>query len=128
MASSSAAYRFTYKAIAAAIARSGVVIGRTGGYPRVELHSFVEGERMDKGGAVRTIACVMESMSATSLEACVTLNEGNLAALEGLNAADTDFRVIGWRPTQLQDLTEATDSKAVLYRQLQSLEIFIQKL
>ena len=124
---SKSAYRFAYKALKAALTRTGVVIGRTSGYPRVELHSFTEGEGLDKGGAVRTVACIVESMSATSLDAAVTLNEGNLAALASLAAEDNDFRICGWRPTQLQDLTEATDTKAVLYRQLQNIEIFIQQ-
>lgn len=122
------AYRTIYKALKAALSREGVTIGRTSGYPRVECHSFAEGETLDKGGSLRVVSCVVESMSATSLDAAVTMNEGNLAALAGLASTDTAWRILGWRATQLQDITEATDTKAVLYRILQSIDITIQKI
>ena len=121
------AYKFIYKALRDALVRTGVPVGGTASYPRVELHSFIESQALDKEGRVRVISCTMESMSDTSLEDCVYLNEINLERLENITTVGADFTIIGIIPNQLQDLSETTDTKNILYRQLQSLDITIEQ-
>lgn len=122
------AYKFIYGSLVAALQRTGVKVGTTAGYPRVELHSFIENQPLDKEGKVRQISCVMESMSDTSLEDAIYLNEINLEKVMPLETENTQFRILGVLPTQLQDLTETLETKAILYRQLQSLDITIEQL
>lgn len=122
------AYKFIYGSLVAALQRQGVKVGTTAGYPRVELHSFIENQSLDKEGKVRQISCVMESISDTSLEDAIYLNEINLEKVMPLETENTQFRILGVLPTQLQDLTETLETKAILYRQLQSLDITIEQL
>ena len=122
------AYKFIYKALRDALVRTGVVVGETASSARVELHSFIESQALDKTGKVRQVSCVMESMSNVSLEDSVYLNEINLQRIQGLSTQDTDFRIVGIIPNQLQDLTEASDSERIIYRQLQSLDITIEQI
>lgn len=122
-------YKFIYKALKTALERQGVPVGGTSKIPRVELHSFIESQALDKEGRVRQISCVMESMSNVSLEDSEYLNAVNLEKLAAIgNIDDNNFSLLGIIPNQLQDLTEASDSDSIIYRQLQSLDITIEQL
>ena len=125
---SASAYKAIYSAIVSKLTRTGVSVGRTAGYPRVEVHSITENERMDKGGSVRVLSLTVESMTTSSLVAADTLNTGNLTLLATLNgtAAGTAWRIIGILPTQLQDLTETSDTQRIIYRLLQGLDIYVE--
>lgn len=125
---SASAYKAIYSAIVSKLTRTGVSVGRTAGYPRIEVHSITENERMDKGGSVRVLSLTVESMTTSSLVAADTLNTGNLTLLATLNGtvAGTAWRIIGILPTQLQDLTETSDTKRIIYRLLQGLDIYVE--
>ena len=82
---------------------------------------------MDKGGSVRVLALTVESMTTSSLVAADTLNEGNLALLDTMNGTRAGaFRIVGIVPTQLQDLTETSDTQRIIYRLLQGLDIYVE--
>lgn len=125
-------YKSSYQNIAAALhaalAREGVNVGGTAGYPRVECHSFIENTPQDKEGSVRVLTCTVESMSTVSPEDAAEMNAGNLERLGSFTYEDTDFKVIGLVPTQLQDLTETSDPQKILHRVLQTIDIYVQQL
>lgn len=116
-----------YKAIRARLTRKGVAVGETAGYPRVEVHSFTENAPTDKDGRVRVVSCVVESMSVTSYGHSVSMNEENLARLLAgdWHVLGNTFEVLGVVPDQLTELTENLDTKEILYRQLQRVNITI---
>lgn len=114
-------------ALVTRLQRSGVSVGRTAGYPRVEVHSYVEGERLDKDGRLRSVTCTVESMSKRSKEEAGEMNEENLRLL-----TETDIEVEGWTclgvvPGNLQDIDEVSDPQKVLYRLLQEVTIYMEK-
>ena len=121
------AYGDVYSALKARLDRPGVRVGGTAGYPRVEIHSIREGERQDKDGALRTVTLTVESVSKSSLGEAVAMNDDNLRLL-----TETELEIDGWDclgvvPTQLQDLSETSDSAKILYRILQELNVFLEK-
>ena len=135
------AYKPIAQALAAALTRQGYPVGGTTAYPRVELHTFIENTPTDKGGAVRVLSCIVESMSSRSAEQAACMNAYNLDVLgrfryEGDFSNDFSedfclnrpFRVIGVVPTQLTELTETSDPQMFLYRVLQNIDIYIQQL
>ena len=121
-------YKPIRAALVSALTREGVHVGGTAGYPRVEPHSFIENTPQDKGDAVRVLNCVVESISATSSTEAAQINEANVALLGAFNYADTEFRVFAVVPTQLQNLTETSDPQKILYRVLQTVDIYVQQL
>lgn len=121
------AYGDVYSALKARLDRPGVRVGGTAGYPRVEIHSIREGERQDKDGALRVVTLTVESISKSSLGEAVAMNDGNLRLL-----TETEIEIDGWDclgvvPTQLQDLSETSDSAKIIYRILQELNVFLEK-
>ena len=125
-------YKSSYKTIAAALrtalTRQGVFVGGTAGYPRVQLHSFVENTPQDKGDAVRVLSCVVETNSTKSAVDAATINDTNVQLLGSFSYTGTDFRAFGVVPTQLQEFTETSDPQQILYRVLQSIDIYVQQL
>jgi len=137
----SSSYKPIASALAAALAREGYPVGGTATYPRVELHTFIENATTDKGGAVRVLSCIVESMSNKSAEQAATMNAYNLSVLGRFTyegdfsedfsedfQLDRPFRVVGVVPTQLTELTETSDPQMFLYRVLQSIDIYVQQL
>lgn len=123
------AYRPMYSAFLDRLAREGINTGGTAGYPRVEVHSIREGERLDKEGQLRQLTFTVESISDRSLSEAVAMNDENLELLTGQDLQLDDHWVcIGIVPTQLQDLTETTDTKKILYRILQEMTAYTTKL
>ena len=116
-----------YKALRQRLIRKGVAVGETAGYPRIELHSFIENAPTDKDGQVRSVSLVVESMSAQSYGHAVTMNEENLERLlaDGWHVLGKGFTILGVVPDQLTELTETLETKDILYRQLQRLTITI---
>lgn len=118
-----------YKGMVGRLTRKGVKVGGTASYPRVEVHSVTENEAQDKGGNVRTITCIVECLSEERMSDVMTMNEDNLTLVlsEGLNLG-TDWRVVGIQPGQLQEITEVSETNAILYRLLQNITVFVQRL
>ena len=116
-----------YKALRQQLVRKGVAVGETAGYPRIELHSFIENAPTDKDGQVRSVSLVVESMSAQSYGHAVAMNEENLDRLlaDGWHVLGNGFTILGVVPDQLTELTETLETKDILYRQLQRLTITI---
>lgn len=124
------AYQSSYATIGAAIrtalARTGVNTGGTAAYPRVELHSFIEGEALDKEGKYRILTATMESMSTASPDAAAQLNEDNLTLLGAYTYTGTGWSIIGIVPKQMSQSNETIEGEA-LYRVLQEIDIHIIK-
>ena len=115
-----------YKALRKQLLRDGIPVGETANYPRIEIHSFTENAPTDKDGMVRTLSCVVESMNVKSYGEAVAMNEGNLERLleEGWGI-DKGFTILGITPDQLTELTETLETKEILYRQLQRINVLI---
>lgn len=115
-----------YKALRRQLLRDGIPVGETANYPRIEIHSFTENAPTDKDGMVRTLSCVVESMSVKSYGDAVTMNEGNLERLlEDGWGIDKGFTILGVTPDQLTELTETLETQEILYRQLQRINVLI---
>ena len=115
-----------YKALRRQLLRDGIPVGETANYPRIEIHSFTENAPTDKDGMVRSLSCVVESMSVKSYGDAVTMNEGNLERLlEDGWGIDKGFTILGITPDQLTELTEALETQEILYRQLQRINVLI---
>ena len=115
-----------YKALRKQLLRDGIPVGETANYPRIEIHSFTENAPTDKDGMVRTLSCVVESMSVKSYGDAVTMNSGNLERLlEDGWGIDKGFTILGITPDQLTELTETLETQEILYRQLQRINVLI---
>ena len=115
-----------YKALRKQLLRDGIPVGETANYPRIEIHSFTENAPTDKDGMVRTLSCIVESMSVKSYGDAVTMNEGNLERLlEDGWGIDKGFTILGITPDQLTELTETLETQEILYRQLQRINVTI---
>ena len=115
-----------YKALRRQLLRDGIPVGETANYPRIEIHSFTENAPTDKDGMVRSLSCVVESMSVKSYGDAVTMNEGNLERLlEDGWGIDMGFTILGITPDQLTELTETLETQEILYRQLQRINVLI---
>lgn len=116
-----------YKALRKRLLRDGIPVGETADYPRIEIHSFTENPPQDKDGYMRTVSCIVESMSTRSYGDAVTMNEENITRVlaDGWQSIGEGFTIIGITPDQLTELTETLDTQEILYRQLQRLNITI---
>lgn len=116
-----------YKALRKQLMRKGVAVGETADYPRIEIHSFAENAPLDKDGMVRTLSCIVESMSVQSYGDSVAMNEENLARIlaDGWHVLGNGMTILGVVPDQLTELTETLDTKEILYRQLQRINLTI---
>lgn len=115
-----------YKALRKQLLRPGIPVGETADYPRVEIHSFTENAPQDKDGCLRSMSCIVESMSVRSYGDAVEMNGENLVRLfdDGWGI-EKDFTIIGVTPDQLTELTETLDTQDILYRQLQRINVLI---
>lgn len=120
-------YRTVYNAVVSRLTRTGVTVGSTAKYPRVEVHSIREQERQDKESALRQINLTVESISNSSLGDAVTMNEDNLRLLTENELELTGWNCLGVLPVQLQDLSETSDTNKILYRLLQEVTIILEK-
>lgn len=120
-------YRTIYDAVVSRLSRTGVTVGSTARYPRVEIHSIREQERLDKDAQLRQINLTVESISNSSLGQATTMNEDNLRLLTEYELELTGWTCLGIVPVQLQDLTETSDTNKILYRLLQEFSITLEK-
>ena len=121
------AYGSVYAALKAALTREGIKVGGTANYPRIEIHSIIEGERQDKDGRMRQLTCTVESMSNRSLFEAVNLNDANLRLLTENVPQISGWTVVGIVPGQLQDLTETADTAKIIYRLLQGFTAWVER-
>lgn len=117
-----------YKTLVSGLTRKGVKVGGTASYPRVEVHSVVEQEPTDKDGILRVITCIVESMSEDRMADVLSMNEGNLDLLRKALSLDTSWRIVDIIPGQLQELTESTETNKILYRLLQNITVYVERL
>lgn len=118
-----------YKALRARLTRTGIHVGSTADYPRVEIHSITESEWLDKGHTLKTISCIVECISDKRMQDVMDMSEENLSRMLGENLMlDDGWAVVGVVSGQLQELTEVTDTAAVLYRLLQNVTIYVEQI
>lgn len=116
-----------YKAVRSALTRTGVYVGETADYPRVEIHSITESEWLDKG-SLKSVSCIVECISDKRIADVIEMNAENLRRmLESQLSLDKGWKVVGVIPGQLQSLTETTETKEILYRLLQNVTIYVQR-
>lgn len=122
------AYSALRMAVVAALRRHDIQVGKGAGYPRVEVHSIQELERMDKEGAVRQLSMTVESISTTSMSQCSEMNEQNLERLtsQGLDM-EGDWKCFGIEPESLQDIEETSDTNKIIYRLLQTYRVYVER-
>lgn len=118
-----------YKVLRSALTRKGIYVGGSAEYPRVEIHTIVESAALDKAGTMKSISCIVECISDKRMQDVLEMNEENLKRLliDAL-PLDADWHIFGITAGQVQEITETTDTKAILYRLLQNLTIFVEKL
>lgn len=116
-----------YKALRARLTRTGVNVGGTAEYPRVEIHSFVESAWLDKG-SVKSVSCVVECVSNRKMHDVQEMHEENLRRMLG-NALrlGADWYVFGIVAGQVQEMTEVSDTNAIVYRLLQNVTIYVER-
>lgn len=115
------------KVLRAMLLRDGIQVGSGAGYPRVEIHSFMEGEPLDKEMLIRECTVIVESMSSSSKGEAVTINDENLALLVGQEPDSDSFHVIGIVPVSHTSSDEISDTQTILYRELQKLKLIIKQ-
>ena len=124
------AYKAVVTSLVSLFRRTGVHVGEGARYPRVEVHTVSESERLDKGDSMRRLSATVESISAASMTECNAMLQENLRLLaEGslANVAPEGFAVVGIIPTQLQDLTESSDTQHIIYRLLQQVDVYVSR-
>lgn len=121
------AYGPVYAAVVSRLSRRGVTVGRTSGYPRVQVHTITEGERQDKEGLVRALNLTVESIGDASLAATTALNEENIELLTSELTLPEGWNCLGVIPDQLQDLTESSDTAKIIYRLLQTFTVWVER-
>lgn len=118
----------TYRALIGRLTRKGVKVGGTASYPRVEVHSVIENAPLDKGGNIRSINCIVESISEEKMADVVLMNEDNLSLLLSNELGISEpWTIIGVEQGQLQELTETSETNAILYRLLQNITVFVER-
>ena len=124
------AYSIILAGLTASLTRTGVNVGGTAGYPRIEIHSITEGESADKDGAVRTFSATIESMTNDSRRKCAALNEENERRLlrAPLDLEDDGYRCVGVIIRGLQDMQETSDTQSIIYRALLSVDVIVERL
>lgn len=117
-----------YKALVALLKRDGVNVGNGAALPRIELHSWIVNAPFDKNNNTYQVDVIVESMSGTGYGDAVAMNGENLTRLLKVSNLEIDngIKIIGICPDQLTELTEESDTNAIMYRQLQRILIFAE--
>lgn len=117
-----------YKALVSGLTRKGVKVGGTASYPRVEVHSVIEGAPLDKDGKIKSLTCTVECISEDKLSSVLQMNSDNLDLLlaSSLNI-DKPWHIISIDAGVTQQLTETSETNAILYRIIQDLTIYVER-
>ena len=117
-----------FKGLRASLTRSGVNVGGTADYPRIEIHSITESEWLDKG-SIKRITAVVECISNKRMTDVLEMNEANLARILGDKLMLSEgWKVSGVVTGQAQELTETSDTNAIIYRLMQNVTIYVERL
>ena len=73
------AYKAVVEGFQVLLSRVGVHVGEGAGYPRVEVHTVTESERLDKGDGLRRLSLTVESISDRSMTECEEMLQENLS-------------------------------------------------
>lgn len=120
-------YKAVYAALVTRLTRSGINVGGTAGYPRIEVHSIVENEQLDKNGDIHSTSLTVETMTTDSMVTCADLNDENLQLLqEPLDLSASAWKCFGIVARQLQDLEETSDTQDSIFRLMLSVDIFTE--
>lgn len=106
--------------------RDGVNVGGTSGYPRVEIHSFLENGSVDKDGLVKEATVIVESVSSASEGEAAVMNEDNVSMIGGKEFNTDSFSVLGVIPKSLQTMDESSETQTIIYRQIQTFRLIIK--
>jgi hypothetical protein len=117
-----------YKALRERLTRSGVPVGGTAMYPRIEIHSLVESAALDKDGS-RQVTCIVECISNRKMHDVQEMQDENLRRMLG-NALQLgeNWQVFGIVAGQVQEMTEISDTNAIIYRLLQNVTIYVERI
>lgn len=117
-----------FKALRSALNRAGVNVGGTADYPRIEIHTITESEWLDKNKTLKRISCIVECMSTRRMADVFEMNDENLRRMleDSLNL-DNGWHIVSIVEGQSQELTESTETQALLYRLMQNLTIYVQR-
>lgn len=122
------AYRPLRAAVVSCLKAAGLKAGGTAGYPRVEVHTITENQRLDKDGAVRSLSLTIESISDRSMLESAEMNETAMSVLTAEGALTLEgWEVLDVTPDQLQELPETSDSAKILYRTLQGYDVLVER-
>lgn len=123
------ALKRVYGAIASAIvSEQGVMVGRTADPNRVELHSWNEGEPMDKDNRVRQLSCIVESMSTTSLGVALSNAEKSVTTiLSEQDIVPEGFKIVGVIPADITQTEEMSEANNTIYKVLATMRIYVEK-
>lgn len=119
-----------FKALRAALARIGVHVGGTAAYPRIEIHSLVQSEPLEKSSSIFRIDCIVESVSDVKVADVIELAEGNEARIyEAAGIDPAGYTIIGYGRGQVRlfEEQETTEQNKVIYRLLQDMSIWVEK-
>ena len=115
-----------YKALRARLTRKGVFVGGTADYPRVEIHSVTESAWLDKG-SVKSVTCIVECISDRRMQDVQEMHEENLKRMLGdALALGGDWYIFGIVAGQVREMTETTETSAIIYRLLQDVTIYVE--
>lgn len=116
-----------FKGLRASLTRSGVNVGGTADYPRIEIHSITESEWLDKG-SIKRITAIVECISNKRMTDVLEMNEANLARILGDKLMLSEgWKVSGVVTGQAQELTETSDTNAIIYRLMQNVTIYVER-
>ena len=116
-----------FKGLRASLTRSGVNVGGTADYPRIEIHSITESEWLDKG-SIKRITAIVECISNKRMTDVLEMNETNLARMLSDKLMLSDgWKVSGVVTGQAQELTETSDTNAIIYRLMQNVTIYVER-
>lgn len=117
-----------FKGLRSSLTRTGVHVGGTADYPRVEIHSITESEWLDKGWLKR-VNCIVECISDKRMADVVDMNKENLfRMLEKGMMLDEGWKITGVVTGQAQEMTETSDTNAIIYRLLQNMTIYVERI
>ena len=116
-----------FKGLRASLTRSGGNVGGTADYPRIEIHSITESEWRDKG-SIKRITAIVECISNKRMTDVLEMNETNLARILGDKLMLSEgWKVSGVVTGQAQELTETSDTNAIIYRLMQNVTIYVER-
>ena len=97
-------------------------------YPRIEIHTLVESAALDKDGS-KQVTCIVECISNRKMHDVQEMQDENLKRMLG-NALKLgeNWQVFGIVAGQVQEMTEVSDTNAIIYRLLQNVTIYVERI